>query len=259
MSHSNNFNKDNIEIYLKYFAEEYKNITDGKQPLKIILIGGASVLFNYNFRKSTNDIDYSNPRTDFIDYAVEKTANKFGLFDNWLNNEFRKTESYSDKINDISIFYKKILDIVEIWTVSSDYLIAMKLRSLRDNKHDYSDIAGILMESKENNNPLKKQDVENAIINLYGDINVLSEKAKKMLNDIFKNNDFKNDYLYYKRKEEAVRNQYKKLKKENIRTDVLDHKILLNKAINLVNNKFEEYDIVNNNKETILQENEKKI
>ena len=52
MSHSNNFSKDNIDIYLNDFAEEYKKLNNDKQLLKIVLVGGAVVLLNYNFRKS---------------------------------------------------------------------------------------------------------------------------------------------------------------------------------------------------------------
>ena len=66
MSHSNDFNKDNIELYLNDFAEEYKKLNNDKQLLKIVLVGGAVVLLNYNFRKSTNDIDYSNPQSDLL-------------------------------------------------------------------------------------------------------------------------------------------------------------------------------------------------
>jgi len=90
------------------------------------------IIKTINFRKSTNDIDYSNPLLPFVEQAIEKTANKHKLFKDWLNNEFRKTTSYSDKINDVSIFYKKISDIVEVRTVSPEYLIAMKLMAFRD-------------------------------------------------------------------------------------------------------------------------------
>jgi hypothetical protein len=70
MSRSTNFSKDDIEKYLNYFAEEYKKLNAGDIPLRIVLVGGASILLNYNFRKSTNDIDYSNPLSFFIENAV---------------------------------------------------------------------------------------------------------------------------------------------------------------------------------------------
>jgi len=245
MSHSNNFDKSNIENYLEYFAEEYKKLTNEKQQLKIIVVGGASILLNFNFRKSTNDIDYSNPQSDLIDKAVEKTAIKYRLFKNWLNNDFRKTSAYSDKINDISIPYKTISGVLEVRTISPEYLIVMKLMAFRNNKHDLSDVAGILMESKENGKPLKIKDIKNAAIKLYGNIDKLPNESLIMLNNLFENNDYKTDYLYLKKREEAVRNKYKELKKENLLdVDRLDHKALLIKATNKINDKLEKYDDV---------------
>jgi len=243
MSHSNDFNKENIEIYLNDFAEEYKKLTKEKQSLKIVLVGGASVLINHNFRKSTNDIDYSNPQSSIIDKAVEKTANKYGLFKNWLNNDFRKTSSYSDKIDEISVFYKKISDIVEIRTISPEYLIVMKLMAFRDNKHDQSDIAGILMECKENGKPLNIENIKNAAVTLYGNIDKLPKESLIMLNNLFERNNYKKDYLYLKNREEAVRNKYKELRNENLLdVDRLDHKTLLIKATDMINDKLEKYD-----------------
>jgi len=53
MSHSNYISKENIDVLLKDFAENYKNISINKDKLEIILVGGASVILNYNFRDST--------------------------------------------------------------------------------------------------------------------------------------------------------------------------------------------------------------
>jgi len=243
MSHSNDFNKDNIDIYLNDFAEEYKKLNNDKKLLKIVLVGGAVVLLNYNFRKSTNDIDYSNPQSDLIDKAIEKTAKKHRLFKNWLNNDFRKTSAYSDKINEISIPYKQISDVLEVRTISSEYLIVMKLMAFRNNKHDLSDVAGILMENKENGKPLNIENIKNAAVTLYGNIDKLPNESLVMLNNLFERNDYKNDYLYLKKREEAVRNKYKELKKENrFEAEILDHKALLSKATNKINKKLEEYD-----------------
>jgi hypothetical protein len=164
MSHSNDFNKNNIDIYLNDFAEEYKKLNNDKQLLKIVLVGGAAILLNYNFRKSTNDIDYSNPQSDLIDKAIEKTAEKYKLFKNWLNNDFRKTSAYSDKINEISIPYKQISDVLEVRTISPEYLIVMKLMAFRNNKHDLSDVTGILIECKENGKPLNIKNLKKKIV-----------------------------------------------------------------------------------------------
>ena len=115
--------------------------------------------------------------------------------------------------------------------------------AFRDNKHDQSDIAGILMECKENGNPLNIKNIEDAAFTLYGNIDKLPNESLIMLNNLFERNDYKIDYLYLKNREEAVRNKYKEIKKEDLfNIDGLDHKSLLNKAISMIDNKLEIYD-----------------
>lgn len=52
-----NFTKDNLDIYLKELAKEYKKLNGKLMPAEIVLVGGAAVLANYGFRKMTTDID----------------------------------------------------------------------------------------------------------------------------------------------------------------------------------------------------------
>ena len=49
------FTKENIDMYLKETAKEYRKQVGKDMPAEIILIGGASVLVNYGFR-NTNTI-----------------------------------------------------------------------------------------------------------------------------------------------------------------------------------------------------------
>ena len=248
MPHSNFFTKENIEIYLKDFANEYELLSKDKVPLKIILIGGAYVVLNYNFRTSTNDLDFSNLNNDVIESAIKKTAKKHGLFENWLNNDFRKMAPNPDKLEEISRPYKQISDLVSLHTTNPEYIIALKLKALRSEKHDLSDITGILMENRENGQEIEKKDIEKAINFLYDENNTISEKAKKLLDSIYIKNNFKHDYLYFKRKEEAVRNTYKKIKKDNkISTALLEHNDILRKASAVIDEKLREYEDEENN------------
>ena len=50
------FEKDNLDIYLKELAKEYRRLIGSKMPAEIILVGGAAVLANYSFRDMTTDI-----------------------------------------------------------------------------------------------------------------------------------------------------------------------------------------------------------
>ena len=51
------FTKENIDLYLKEVAKEYRKQAGKKMPAELVLIGGASVLINYGFRNMTTDID----------------------------------------------------------------------------------------------------------------------------------------------------------------------------------------------------------
>ena len=166
MPHSNFFTKNNIEKYLKDFAIEYEVLSKDKVPLNMLLIGGAYIVLNYNFRASTNDLDFSNLDNEIIESAIKLTAQKHGLFDNWLNNDFRKMAPNPDKLNEISRPYKKISELVTLYTTNPEYIIALKLKALRSEKHDFSDITGMLMENRENGQEIKKHDIEKAINSL---------------------------------------------------------------------------------------------
>lgn len=51
------FNKENLDVYLKELAKEFRKQNGKTMPAEIILIGGASVLANYGFRDMTYDMD----------------------------------------------------------------------------------------------------------------------------------------------------------------------------------------------------------
>lgn len=51
------FTKDNLDMYLKELAKEFRKFNGKTMPAEIILVGGAAVLANYGFRNITTDID----------------------------------------------------------------------------------------------------------------------------------------------------------------------------------------------------------
>lgn len=53
MSFENGFTKENLDIYLKELAKEYKKAGGKSMPAEIILIGGVAAGANYGFRNST--------------------------------------------------------------------------------------------------------------------------------------------------------------------------------------------------------------
>ena len=179
------FTKENLNNYLNELGKEYKKRSGKKMPAEIILIGGAAILANYGFRDVTYDIDAVIFASSVMKEAINYVGDSLNLPNNWLNADFRKTTSYSDKLHEISVYYKTFASILEVRTVSAEYLIAMKLMSGRQYKHDLSDIAGILWEQQKSGNPVSKDAINNAVIYLYGEDAKLPIASAKVLNDAF--------------------------------------------------------------------------
>lgn len=72
----------------------------------------------------------------------------------WLNADFKNTSSYSPKLSQCSKYYRINSNVLNIRTISAEYLVAMKLMSGRRYKKDLSDIIGILNEQERIGEPL---------------------------------------------------------------------------------------------------------
>ncbi len=51
------FRKEDLDLYLKELAKEFRKRNGKTIPAEITLIGGASILINYGFREMTYDMD----------------------------------------------------------------------------------------------------------------------------------------------------------------------------------------------------------
>lgn len=52
--------KNMVDIYLKELAKEFKRLTGRKTSAEIIIVGGGSVLLNYDFKMNSVDVDAFN-------------------------------------------------------------------------------------------------------------------------------------------------------------------------------------------------------
>ena len=84
------FTKDNIDLYLKELAKEYRKHVGKGMPAELVLVGGASVLVNYNFRNMTTDIDALIKASSGIKDAIILVGDRYGLPVGWLNANFEK-------------------------------------------------------------------------------------------------------------------------------------------------------------------------
>lgn len=204
------FNRSNIDHYLYLIAKEYKKANRVNPEAEIVIVGGASMIMNYNFRETTTDIDSIIRAASFMKDIINKIADENGLENGWLNDDFKRTDSYSDKLIECSKFYKKFCGCLSVRTVSEEYLLAMKVKSARIYKHDLSDIIGIIKEHQEMERELDCSMVEKAYLKLY-DEQIPTEMLKKLKN-IFAQQNL--EELFYETKEEELANYQAALKAE---------------------------------------------
>lgn len=198
------FSRENLDKYLMELAKDFKKRSHG-QYAEIILVGGASIIINYNFRLASYDID-----ADYIAYStfkesIKAVATKFNLPTDWLNDDFKKTSSYSPKIVQYSEEYKVFCGKLAVRTVRAEYLVAMKLVSGRQYKKDLSDIAGIIYEQEVAGSPLTFESIDKAVINLYGDWSCISDYSKETLNKILSCDNLKELFVELSENEENAK------------------------------------------------------
>ena len=98
MSSDVRFTTENIDQYMKALAKAYRKLGGRNMPAEIILIGGAAVLADYGFREATYDIDAIITASSVMEDAIRAVGDEFNLPNGWLNEDFRKTVSYSPKL-----------------------------------------------------------------------------------------------------------------------------------------------------------------
>lgn len=201
MSINTTFTKENLDRCLSKLAKEYRKRNGSGIRAEIILIGGAAVLTNYGFRDMTYDIDAIIHASSSMRDAINIVGDELGLPNGWLNSDFTKTASYSPKLIQYSKYYKRFGYVLDVRTISREYLVAMKLMAGRKYKNDLSDIIGILYEEQEKGNPLGIEQIRNAVCNLYEDWENLPQDSIDFLSEIMNNNDLESLYKLYRANE----------------------------------------------------------
>lgn len=197
------FTKDNLDLYLKELAKEYRHLNGKNVEAEIIMVGGAAILANYGFREMTTDVDAIIHASSSMKEAINRTGDKFNLPNGWLNADFMRTVSYSPKLNLHSKHYKIFSGVLRVRIVSAEYLVAMKLKSGRDYKHDLSDIVGILAEHQKSSTPLTMQNISKAVTDLYGGWEAIPSHSKSFIEDVFKECNFEAMYAEICSKEKS--------------------------------------------------------
>ena len=206
------FTKENIDNLLFQLAKEFRRLNGRKTPAEIVIIGGAAIVTQYGFRASTTDIDAIIVASSVMKDAINIVGDRNGLPTGWINQDFKKTDSYSPWISEYSKHYKTFANILEVRILPPEYNVAMKLASLREYKYDMSDVVGIIHSEK-----VTRDSIDKAVNDLYGGYDKLShnDDAGKLLDSIFASENL--DELYDVTRSEEVSNHVilKQLDKEN--------------------------------------------
>lgn len=223
---TNYFTKENLDNYLKELGKEYRRLNGKSMPAEIILIGGAAIIANYGFRDMTTDVDAVIHAASSMKDAINNVGNKHNLPYDWLNTDFMNTSSYSAKLDEYSIRYRQFSNILNVRTISAEYLIAMKLCSGRKYKNDLSDIIGILYEHEKQGISLTMTDIDQAVCNLYGSWDIIPADSVSFIKDAMNKGNFEQAYLAISQEEKRSKDmlvqfdsEYPQvLKTENVNT-----------------------------------------
>lgn len=188
------FTKENLDRYLKELAKEFRKRNGTKMPAEIILIGGASILVNYGFREMTYDMDAIITSSGAMKDAINSVGDRLGLPYGWLNTDFVNTKSYTPKLLEYSRYYKTFANVLQIRTVSAEYLVAMKLMAGRQYKHDLSDVVGVLLEQEERNEPLDLERIKDAIVALYDSYDNIPKSSRDFIEAVYEKEDLLDFY-----------------------------------------------------------------
>lgn len=199
------FTKENLDACLSRLAKEFRKLNGTKVPAEIILIGGAAVLANYGFRDMTYDIDAVIRASSSMKDAINRVGDEMGLPNGWLNSDFTKTRSYSPRLVQYSEYYKRFGYVLEVRTISGEYLVAMKLMSGRQYKNDISDVIGILREQKEIGKPLTLERIRCAVCDLYESWDDLPQGSRELITNIMQDEQYEALYEQYRNNERMAK------------------------------------------------------
>ena len=194
MSADKPFTKENLDGYLKELAKEFRKKNGTEMPAEIILVGGASILINYGFREMTYDMDAIIQVSSAMKEAINTVGDRLGLPIGWLNTDFVKTNSYTPRLEQYSKYYKTFANILQIRTISAEYLIAMKLMAGRQYKNDLPDVVGVLIEQDERQAPLSFSDIKRAITELYDSFDRIPEASRAFIEALYRKENLQDFY-----------------------------------------------------------------
>ena len=201
------FKKDNLDLYLKELAKEYKKLVGKNMPAEIILIGGAAIIESYGFRDMTTDVDAIITAASAMKDAINLIGDRYDLPQGWLNSDFQKIDSYSNQLLQYSSFYKTFNQVLNLRIVTGEYLIAMKLRAFRQYKNDLYDVIGVLAEHEKRGDGITIERIDRAVENLYGSWDGFPDGAQDFIVKTLTASDYESVYELVRKNEKDAKEQ----------------------------------------------------
>ena len=158
--------KENIDYVFKVFAQKLNEL-GYKKKLNVFVVGGGAIVLNFDYRLSTIDIDAEFELDETVKEAIKRVAKDLQLPDDWLNSDFINTPSYSFKIKSVSKLVKTYSEIVFLFSLPCEYLIAMKLKSSRPTGGDLDDIIKMIYELRIKGVPISYEMIISSYNYLY--------------------------------------------------------------------------------------------
>ena len=183
---------------------------------EIIIVGGASVVLNYGFRQGTIDVDVYIKSSSAMKDAIRIIRDRYDLSNDWMNDDFKYTSSFTPDIALYAKKYKTFSNIVHVYTISGSYLIAMKMMSSRPYANDKSDIIGIISEHHIRGEDISLDDIKNAAEKLYGSYENIPIAFREYVEDIFTHPDISSLYSTQLEEERINREMLSSLKDTSI-------------------------------------------
>lgn len=129
-------NKEQIDNLFRELNKELRKKLR-KHPswykVELYVVGGACMVAAFGSRESTMDVDAVWTVGDLMRDCINTVGDHFGYGHSWCNCDFKRTNSYTDKIAYNSWVYMEF-DRLIVRMVNIDLLLAMKLVAFREYK-----------------------------------------------------------------------------------------------------------------------------
>lgn len=157
------FDRDSLIQYLTILGKRTrKQFRDA--PIDIWIVGGSNIVYSFDFRDMTADIDIIKSRSiDLRDIALSMEQ-EFNLPHNWINDSVMFSNSFSLELRKYSGETRTFSHSLVCHFLQPVAIAAMKLRAVRPEKGDLLDALCILADGN-----IGTEEISSCYKDLYGE------------------------------------------------------------------------------------------